>query len=106
MGVDVSELHIVPGNRTVARVKTFGTGIMRDQVAQALLEAAELQPTLTLFWEHKFAGIDFATHCCTFELTNSSQVSFTAARVVAADGNRSRIRAACEREVEGFSAAA
>lgn len=106
MGIDVSELHIVPNNRTVARVKTFGTGIMRDQVAQAILEAAELQRTLTFHWEHKFSGLDLATHRCTFELADGKDVSFTAGRIIAADGNRSRIRGICEEEVEGFSAAA
>lgn len=106
IGVDVNELHIVPNNRTVARVKTFGTGIMRDQVAQVLLEAAEEEKSITLFWEHKFSSIDFTTHRLTFNLPDSSQVSFTAARVVAADGNRSRIRAACASGVEGFSAEA
>lgn len=106
VGMDVNELRIVPNNRTVARVKAFGTGIMRDQVAQVLQEAAEGEDNITLCWEHKFSNIDFATHRLTFDLPDSSQVSFTAARVVAADGNRSRIRAACESSVEGFSAIA
>jgi kynurenine 3-monooxygenase len=106
IGIDVSELHVVPNNRTVARVKTFGTGIMRDQVAQVLLEEAEAEETVTLFWEHKFSCIDFATRRCTFTLPDLSEVSFSAARVVAADGNRSKIRTACEKEVEGFSASA
>jgi kynurenine 3-monooxygenase len=106
VGMDVTGLHIMPNNRTVAKVKTYGTGIMRDQVAQVLLEVAESQDNLTLFWDHKFASIDFATHSCTFETASESSVSFTGARVVASDGNRSRIRAACEKNIDGFSAVA
>lgn len=106
IGMDVNELHVVPNNRTVARVKTFGVGIMRDQVAQVLLEEAEAEERVTLFWEHKFSTIDSATHGLTFDLPDSSKASFSASRVIAADGNRSKIRAACEKGAGGFSASA
>ncbi|CAK0876403.1 unnamed protein product [Prorocentrum cordatum] len=101
-GMDVKELHIVPGNRTVARVKTWGTGIMRDQMAQILLESAEERANVTFFWEHKLSSIDFAAHSCSFCLPDGSEATFTASRLVAADGNRSRVRRLCEENVEGF----
>lgn len=105
-GMDVKELHIVPRNRTVARVKTWGTGIMRDQAAQILLEAAEEQHNITFFWQHRLVGIDFSVHTCTFTRQDDSEVTFSVARLVAADGNRSRVRRACEAEVPGFHAEA
>jgi kynurenine 3-monooxygenase len=103
-GMDVKELHIVPGNRTVAQVKTWGTGIMRDQMAQILLEAAEERENVIFFWEHKLKSIDFAAHSCTFHRPDGSEVAFTTGRLVAADGNRSRVRHLCEENVEGFHA--
>jgi len=104
VGMAVKELHIVPGNRTVARVPTWGTGIMRDQVAQILLEAAEARANVSFFWEHRLASVDFAARTCTFDRPDGTQVVTSTARLVAADGSRSRVRGACEAQVPGFSA--
>merc|ERR1719171_3042224 len=73
-------------------------------MAQILLESAEDRKSISFFWEHKLLGIDFESHACTFEREDGSQVVFSAARLVAADGNRSRVRRACEAAVPGFSA--
>jgi kynurenine 3-monooxygenase len=105
-GMPVTQLHIVPDNKTVAKVNTWGTGIMRDQTAGVLLEAGELLKNLDIFWEHKFTSIDFSKHSLTFKKPDDSEVSYTGARVVSADGNRSQIRVACEQEIEDFSAEA
>lgn len=106
VGMPVKELHIVPGNRTVAQVKTFGTGIMRDQVAQILLESAEARENISFFWEHKLSGIDFGSKTLSFAKQDGSTMEIKALRVVAADGNRSRVRRECERSVPGFVAEA
>eukprot|EP00928_Gymnodinium_smaydae_P082631 TRINITY_DN6594_c0_g2_i2.p1 TRINITY_DN6594_c0_g2~~TRINITY_DN6594_c0_g2_i2.p1 ORF type:complete len:452 (-),score=70.34 TRINITY_DN6594_c0_g2_i2:355-1656(-) len=104
VGLDVKELHIVPDNRTVATVRTFGTGIMRDQAAQLLLEHAEKQPGIRFFWDHKLESIDFETRSCTFSLPDGARMKISnIARLVAADGNRSKVRRACAAEVSGFS---
>lgn len=106
MGIDVKELHIVPNNKTVAKVKTWGTGIMRDQVAQILLDSAEARSNVTFFWQHKLLGIDFETRTLTFETQENSTVRVPVKRVVAADGSRSRVRRACSAEVPEFEATA
>ncbi|CAE7193045.1 BNA4 [Symbiodinium natans] len=106
IGLSVKELHIVPGNRTVAKVPTYGTCIMRDQAAQVLLESAEAQEKISFFWDHKLTGIDFETHTCTFELPDGSKKTVVAQRLVAADGNRSRVRRLCQEHVADFSAEA
>ncbi len=104
-GLDVKELHIVPENRTVAQVPTFGTCIMRDQMAKILLDSAEDKKSIKFFWDHKLVNIDFETHACTFVSTkDGARVVISAARLVAADGARSRVRRACEAAVSGFSA--
>ncbi|CAE7736438.1 BNA4 [Symbiodinium pilosum] len=104
IGMAVKELHIVPDNKTVAKVPTYGTCIMRDQTAHLLLEAAEAQENISFYWEHKLSSIDFQTKTCTFELPDGSQKTFSAERLVAADGNRSRVRRFCEEHVADFSA--
>mmetsp|Transcript_17913 Transcript_17913/g.38109 ORF Transcript_17913/g.38109 Transcript_17913/m.38109 type:complete len:475 (-) Transcript_17913:53-1477(-) len=103
VGLDVKELHIVPDNRTVAIVRTFGTGIMRDQASQLLLEHAEAQSNIRMFWEHKLEDIDFSSQSCTFATPDGSRVTLAGiARLVAADGNRSKVRRACAAGVPGF----
>ena len=72
IGMAVKELHIVPDNKTVAKVPTYGTCIMRDQTAHLLLEAAEAQENISFYWEHKLSSIDFQTKTCTFELPDGS----------------------------------
>jgi len=106
VGMPVKQLHIVPNNRTVAEVKTWGVGIMRDQTAQILLEFAEAQENISIFWEHKLQNIDFESHVCTFEKEGGSTVSVKAPRLVAADGNRSKVRRLCETSVSEFQASA
>lgn len=106
VGMPVKELHIVPNNQTVAEVKTWGTGIMRDQTAQILQEHAEAQGNISIFWEHKLTSIDFESHICSFELPDGSLTSIKASRLVAADGNRSKVRRLCEASVEGFQVSA
>lgn len=102
-GMPVNELHIVPGNRTVAKVPTWGTGIMRDQAAQILLESAEQSPNITFFWEHKILDVDVANRACTFRRPDGLQETMRVTRLVAADGNRSQVRQACEKAVPGFT---
>eukprot|EP00933_Yihiella_yeosuensis_P071735 TRINITY_DN79979_c0_g1_i1.p1 TRINITY_DN79979_c0_g1~~TRINITY_DN79979_c0_g1_i1.p1 ORF type:complete len:539 (-),score=129.61 TRINITY_DN79979_c0_g1_i1:392-1891(-) len=106
VGMPVKQLHVVPNNRTVAEVPTFGTGIMRDQASMILLESAESKPNISFYWDHKLAAIDFESHTLTFEKPDGSKVSTHAPRLVAADGNRSRVRRCCEAEVSDFSAVA
>lgn len=104
VGLAVNELHIVPGNRTVAKVPTFGTGIMRDQAAQILLEHAEQQKNITFFWDHKLEKLDVSSRSCTFTAKGGEEVLLAnIARLVAADGNRSKVRRTCAEQVEGFS---
>mmetsp|Transcript_82482 Transcript_82482/g.237141 ORF Transcript_82482/g.237141 Transcript_82482/m.237141 type:complete len:472 (-) Transcript_82482:21-1436(-) len=105
IGMDVKELHIVPDNRTVAQVKTFGTGIMRDQASQILLEHCETRDTIKFFWEHKLEEANLEAHSLTFTTADGSKVTLTDIRqLVAADGNRSRIRRACAAQVPDFTA--
>jgi len=107
VGLPVKELHIVPDNRTVAQVRTFGTGIMRDQVAQLLLEAAESSPNISFFWEHKFSSLDIQAKSCTFSRPDGTLFILNdIKRLVAADGNRSQVRRACVQGVPGFVAEA
>mmetsp|Transcript_74206 Transcript_74206/g.174162 ORF Transcript_74206/g.174162 Transcript_74206/m.174162 type:complete len:446 (-) Transcript_74206:311-1648(-) len=103
-GLSVKELHIVPGNRTVAKVPTYGTCIMRDQASHLLLEAAEANEKISFFWEHKLESIDFQARTCTFELPDGSQKTAVSQRLVAADGNRSKVRRLCQEHVADFSA--
>jgi len=104
VGAEVQELHIVPDNRTVAQVKTFGTGIMRDQVAQILLDAAEARPEIQFFWEHKLKTVDIEARSCTFVLPSGANVVLSGVRrLVAADGNRSHVRSACVAQVPDFT---
>ena len=105
-GMAVKELHVVPNNKTVAKVPTYGTCIMRDQAAQLLLEAAEADDNISFFWEHKLSSIDFETRTCTFELPDGSTKTVVTQRLVAADGNRSKVRRFCQESVEGFEAEA
>merc|ERR1712139_686629 len=77
---------------------------MRDQVAKILLDSAEANKRISFFWEHKLVNIDFLSHACTFVNNDGTQVVISAARLVAADGARSRVRRACEAAVSGFSA--
>jgi kynurenine 3-monooxygenase len=102
IGIVVDHLDIVPDNRTVASVKTFGTCIMRDQAAYILLEHADQQKNITVFWEHKLESLDIEAHSCTFKAGSTTVVLNKIARLVAADGNRSRIRQACVSGVAGF----
>jgi len=102
IGLQVKQLHVVPKNRTVARVPTWGTGIMRDQVAQILLEHAEAQPNISFFWNHKLTAVDFEAHTCSFEAPGASSVTVQADRLVAADGNKSKIRRLCQEHVADF----
>jgi len=105
VGLNVAELHIVPANRTVAQVKTYGTGIMRDQAAQILLEAAESRSNIQIFWEHKLESMDIAKHSCTFTTPQGTKMTLVGIpKLIAADGNRSRVRRACAEQVEGFTA--
>ncbi|CAE7352219.1 BNA4 [Symbiodinium sp. CCMP2592] len=103
-GLAVKELHVVPDNRTVAKIPTYGTCIMRDQASQLLLEAAESNEKISFFWEHKLVSIDFQARTCTFELPDGSQKTAVAERLVAADGNRSKVRRLCQEHVADFSA--
>jgi kynurenine 3-monooxygenase len=104
-GIPVDELHIVPENRTVAKVRTFGTGIMRDQTAQLLLEYAEAQPGVSFFWDYRMRSVDVGAHVIAFQDASGTTVRVSnIQRLVAADGNRSRIRRACCEQVEGFAA--
>jgi kynurenine 3-monooxygenase len=103
VGLNVAELHIVPANRTVAQVRTYGTGIMRDQAAQILLEEAEKRPNIQFFWEHRLESMDIAQRSCTFVGAPSGSLTLTGIdRLVAADGNRSRVRRACAEQVPSF----
>eukprot|EP00928_Gymnodinium_smaydae_P082629 TRINITY_DN6594_c0_g1_i1.p1 TRINITY_DN6594_c0_g1~~TRINITY_DN6594_c0_g1_i1.p1 ORF type:complete len:487 (-),score=87.59 TRINITY_DN6594_c0_g1_i1:266-1681(-) len=103
VGLDVKQLHIVPDNRTVATVRTFGTGIMRDQAAQLLLEHAEKQPTIRFFWEHKLESVDIESCSCKFSVPSGANVNVSnIAKLVAADGNRSKVRRSCAEQVQGF----
>lgn len=106
VGMPVKELHIVPNNRTVAQVKTWGIGIMRDQTAMILLESAEAHTNISIFWEHKLTSINFESHVCTFEKSDGSSASVKALRLIAADGNRSKVRRLCEESVPDFKAEA
>lgn len=103
VGQAVKELHIVPENRTVAEVKAYGTCIMRDQVAQILLECAESKDNVTIFWEHKLESVDFEDRTCTFVKADGTKTTVQTPRLVAADGNRSKVRRACEEKVPGFT---
>jgi 2-polyprenyl-6-methoxyphenol hydroxylase-like FAD-dependent oxidoreductase len=103
VGLKVSELHVVPANRTVAQVRTYGTGIMRDQAAQVLLEAAEHRSNIQFFWEHRLESVDVANHSCTFTTPQGAQMTLSnIPRLVASDGNRSRVRQACAQQVPDF----
>jgi len=106
IGIPVDELHIVDGSRTRAEVPTYGTGIMRDQVAKLLLDFVESCPNVVMFWEHTLTGVDVANRMCAFRQASGMIVQVVAARLVAADGNRSLIRKTCETSVPGFSAEA
>lgn len=102
-GLNVKELHIVPDNRTVAKVRTYGIGIMRDQIAQLLLEHAEAQPNISFFWDHKLENLDVTSRCLAFSAPDGERVELSnVQRLVAADGNRSRVRRACAAQVPGF----
>jgi kynurenine 3-monooxygenase len=76
---------------------------MRDQASQILLEAAEANDKISLHWEHKLLSIDFEARSLTFEVPDGSKITVSARRVVAADGNRSKVRRCCEENVTGFS---
>lgn len=102
VGLNVAELHIVPANRTVAQVRTYGTGIMRDQAAQIILEAAEKRPNIQFFWEHRLESVDIAQRSCTFASPMGAMQLVGIPRLVAADGNRSNIRRACVAQVPNF----
>lgn len=104
VGMDVKELHIVPDNRTVAQVKTFGTGIMRDQAAQILLDYCEKSTDIEIFWEHKLNKVDVACHTLSFTAPGGDVTVAGIQRLVAADGNRSKIRRACAEQVSDFTA--
>ncbi|CAE8627803.1 unnamed protein product [Polarella glacialis] len=106
LGMPVKELHIVPNNRTVAQVKTWGTGIMRDQVAFILQESAEARSNVSIFCEHKLVELDFKSQMCTFETPDGSKVTIHAPRLVAADGSFSRVRRFCQEAVPDFVASA
>eukprot|EP00931_Biecheleriopsis_adriatica_P039572 TRINITY_DN22623_c0_g1_i1.p1 TRINITY_DN22623_c0_g1~~TRINITY_DN22623_c0_g1_i1.p1 ORF type:complete len:474 (-),score=105.70 TRINITY_DN22623_c0_g1_i1:60-1457(-) len=103
LGLPVEELHIVPDNRTVAKVRTWGTGIMRDQTAQLLLEAAEADDKISLHWEHKLKAMDFDAKTCAFETPDGADKVVSVKQLVAADGNRSQVRRFCEENVSGFA---
>eukprot|EP00929_Paragymnodinium_shiwhaense_P100540 TRINITY_DN6293_c0_g1_i1.p1 TRINITY_DN6293_c0_g1~~TRINITY_DN6293_c0_g1_i1.p1 ORF type:complete len:489 (-),score=105.67 TRINITY_DN6293_c0_g1_i1:520-1986(-) len=103
-GRRVQELHIVPNNRTVATVKTFGTCIMRDGVQQVLLEYSEALPEIEIHWEHKLLDIDFEKRECVFQTADGAAVTVQVERLIGADGNFSRVRRLCEQNVKDFSA--
>lgn len=106
-GLPVRELHVVPNNRTVAEVRTHGTGIMRDQVAQLLLEAAEARGDISFFWGHRLAALDVRARSCTFTTPEGASIVIkNVQRLIAADGNRSSVRRACEKQVPGFTVVA
>ena len=77
---------------------------MRDQASHLLLEAAEANEKISFFWEHKLESIDFQARTCTFELPDGSQKTAVSQRLVAADGNRSKVRRLCQEHVADFSA--
>eukprot|EP00405_Crypthecodinium_cohnii_P032937 CAMPEP_0206518856 /NCGR_PEP_ID=MMETSP0324_2-20121206/64819_1 /ASSEMBLY_ACC=CAM_ASM_000836 /TAXON_ID=2866 /ORGANISM="Crypthecodinium cohnii, Strain Seligo" /LENGTH=479 /DNA_ID=CAMNT_0054012275 /DNA_START=52 /DNA_END=1491 /DNA_ORIENTATION=- len=104
VGMEVKELHIVPDNRTVAKVKTYGTGIMRDQIAYILLEHCEQSGKIDIFWEHKLEELDVAKRSLRFSTKTGLVLVEDIKRLVAADGNRSRVRRACVAQVDGFTA--
>ncbi|CAE7379877.1 BNA4 [Symbiodinium sp. CCMP2592] len=103
-GLSVQQLHVISDNTTVRKIPMFGICIMRDQVSSWLLEAAEADEKISFFWEHKLESIDFQARTCTFELPDGSQKTAVSQRLVAADGNRSKVRRLCQEHVADFSA--
>ena len=121
LGRTVDELHIVPNNRTVAKTKTYGTCIMRDQAVGLLLEEAD-RLGVHVHWGHKLLDINIETRVCTFERSvrsddaghgaitgsdknmqgNSSleRVSIQTGTILGCDGNYSKVRRVMESKTE------
>ena len=95
-GRAVRQLHVVPDNKTVAQVDTHGTCIMRDTAAGMLLSIAD-ELGVPIHWNTKLLAIDLPARQCTFEQGDGS-VSLSAGKLIAADGNWSKVRRICEEQ--------
>ncbi|MGO4956162.1 NAD(P)H-binding protein [Luteococcus sp. Sow4_B9] len=103
---EVVEAFIIRnGTRRIARLDSGRLlATTRAFLTQILLDRATRHPAITIHTGHRLIGLDLASRTLTFATADGEvTVEAAEARVLAADGVRSRARSALAEQVPGFS---